>query len=343
PVLPYDPSRGCYWGKCAFCHYGLCSQGTAVYRERKIPDIVDHLTHLSKRWGCGNFYFSQDAFLPETTRELALSIKNSGLDITWSTDMRPEKGLTENTCMELRKGGALSMALGIESASPRLLKLINKGVSVDTMKTAVKNLASAGIAVEVMCFNNFPTETLDEAMATLGFIKTLKKDIALFINGRFGLSHGSRVALFPEKYGIKKIWRIEGDELGTGLFYETQLPGKSADDQDIIDESINSLSKYWWLHDYPWAGSLSTAHTILWYAKRGKDVFRNCAETGRMAKIPKKRHPLKIRYNINRMESLAMDNEADIWDTMMHKHRKVSEYGYNMLAEKLPLFYPEKR
>jgi len=31
-VLPYDPTRGCYWGKCAFCHYGLSPRGTAVYR-----------------------------------------------------------------------------------------------------------------------------------------------------------------------------------------------------------------------------------------------------------------------------------------------------------------------
>ena len=234
------------------------------------------------------------------------------------------------------------MALGIESASPRILKLINKGVSVDTMKTAVRNLASAGIAVETMCFNNFPTETLDDAMATMGFIKASKKFIALFINGRFGLSHGSRVALFPHQYGINKIWQIDGDELGTGLFYETILPGRTAYEQDLIDDAINSLSKYWWLHDYPWAGALSTAHTILWYSKRGKDVFRDCAETGRRISFPGQRHRLKSRYNINHIETVAMDNEAKIWETMIYKDRKVSEYSYNTLAGKLPLLYPEK-
>ena len=35
-VLPYDPTRGCYWGKCTFCHYGLAEVGTANYRERPV-------------------------------------------------------------------------------------------------------------------------------------------------------------------------------------------------------------------------------------------------------------------------------------------------------------------
>ena len=35
-VLPYDPTRGCYWGKCTFCHYGLAEVGTAAYREREV-------------------------------------------------------------------------------------------------------------------------------------------------------------------------------------------------------------------------------------------------------------------------------------------------------------------
>ena len=33
-VWPYDPTRGCYWGRCAFCHYGLSCRGTAAYRQR---------------------------------------------------------------------------------------------------------------------------------------------------------------------------------------------------------------------------------------------------------------------------------------------------------------------
>ncbi|MBA3010631.1 MAG: B12-binding domain-containing radical SAM protein [Proteobacteria bacterium] len=338
-VLPYDPTRGCYWGRCAFCHYGLCRKGTAKYRQRKVGDMVAHLKEMAARWGCRNFYFSQDAFLPKTARKLSLALQASDLKIHWSTDMRPEPELTEEVCKDLAAGGALSMALGIESASPRLLKLINKGIFVDRMQAAVENLGAAGIAVEAMCFNGFPTETPADAMATLGFIRTLKEKIALFICGRFGLWHGSHVALHPELYGIRRIWQMKGDELGTGLFYESRVP-RSPGDQDRIDGAIDRLSDLWWLHDYPWAGALSTAHTLLWYARKGADVFRRHAAVPDQVALPQEKSNLKSRFNMKQMMARAGENEARIWQTLVHGQETVGREPYEALAASLPRAYP---
>ena len=44
PVLPYVPTRGCYWGKCAFCHYGLAEHGTARYRQRPPEQVARHVS-----------------------------------------------------------------------------------------------------------------------------------------------------------------------------------------------------------------------------------------------------------------------------------------------------------
>ncbi|MCE5262192.1 MAG: B12-binding domain-containing radical SAM protein, partial [Deltaproteobacteria bacterium] len=49
PVLPYDPTRGCYWGKCAFCHYGLTECGTARYRERPVEQAARHIHDMASR------------------------------------------------------------------------------------------------------------------------------------------------------------------------------------------------------------------------------------------------------------------------------------------------------
>jgi anaerobic magnesium-protoporphyrin IX monomethyl ester cyclase len=339
-VLPYDPTRGCYWGKCAFCHYGLCSTGTARYRERNISDMVNHIKHISEKWQCRNFYFSQDAFLPKTAQRLGFALKENNLDIRWSTDMRPETALTPDMCKALKNGGALSIALGIESASPRVLKLINKGIDVNAMKDAIKNLSSAGIAVETMCFNNFPTEKLKDALTTIEFIRENKKWIALFINGRFGLSHGSRVANHPEEFGISEIWQVAGDEIGTGLFYRMKAKERSIKDQEAIDKAIDRLSGFWWLHDYPWAGSLSTAHTILWYAKKGTDVFRKSAKKRHKASFSPPQIKVKSRYDIESMESSVIENEAEIWYTLVYVDRAVSPERYNKLGEKFPHIYP---
>ena len=342
-VLPYDPTRGCYWGKCAFCHYGLCREGTAQYRERRIEDMTAHLRDLSSRHQCRNFYFSQDAFLPATARTLSLALGKENLDIRWSSDMRPEKTLTKDCCRDLKDGGALSIALGIESASPRVLKLIHKGITPETMRAAVENLAGQGIAVEAMCFNAFPTETPAEAKITLQFIRDLKKDIALFICGRFGLWHGSHVALHPEQYQIRKIWQLAGDELGTALFYESSGPSRSPEDQDRIDDAVDALSRQWWLHDYPWAGSLSTAHTLLWYARAGRDIFKGQAGIQRRMALPEQKSGRKSRYDIQKLRHQAGIHEAGIWEQLIHGLKAVGRKQYEALAKALPHVYPVKK
>src|SRR5262249_22160004 len=88
-VLPYDPTRGCYWGVCTFCHYGLAEKGTAPYKERAVETMLDHLAALSARFGTRYFYFSQDSVAPKTLVRLAEGIVARGLDLRWATDLKP--------------------------------------------------------------------------------------------------------------------------------------------------------------------------------------------------------------------------------------------------------------
>jgi hypothetical protein len=258
-VLPYDPTRGCYWGKCAFCHYGLAECGTARYRERPVEQAAGHIRLLADRYGCRLFHFSQDSLSPKTARRLAEALKatlgpalGGQPPVRWATDMRPEPALDPECCRVLAEGGALGMALGVESAAPRVLKLIHKGLSVWDAALAVKNLAAAGIAVEVMCFTDFPTETGREALMTARFIEELRESIALFICGEFDLVAGARVAQHPGEYGIRETWHVAGDEFSTTLFYEESAPSKTPADREGIDDAVDRLARSWWLHRYPW-------------------------------------------------------------------------------------------
>jgi hypothetical protein len=57
--------------------------------------------------------------------KVAQAIVDSGLDIRWATDLKPEKYLTAERAELLRKSGAVACALGVESGSARVLKLID--------------------------------------------------------------------------------------------------------------------------------------------------------------------------------------------------------------------------
>ena len=126
-TLPYDPTRGCYWGKCTFCHYGLAEIGTASYRERAVETCVAHLAALSAKHGTRQFYLSQDSVAPKTIVRLAGALADAGLELRWATDLKPERYLTAGRAETLRRGGAVACALGVESARARVLALIDKG------------------------------------------------------------------------------------------------------------------------------------------------------------------------------------------------------------------------
>ena len=344
PVLPYDPTRGCYWGKCAFCHYGLAECGTARYRERPVEQAAGHIRDLADRYGCRLFHLSQDSLSPRTARRLAEALKSSfksatreQLPIRWATDMRPEPALDAECGRILAEGGALGVALGVESAAPRVLKLIHKGLSVPDAAAAVKNLAAAGIAAEVMCFTDFPTETGREALMTVRFIAELAGSVALFICGEFALTAGSRVAQHPGEYGIRETWHLAGDEFLTTLFYEEAAPSKTPADREQIDAAVDRLARSWRLHRYPWAGSLSTAHTLFWYDRCGADVFRRLAGTKRKPAEPRRgKRRLPRRRDLEQVWQRARENEAEIWRIMVTEKRTVTREAYRRLARALP-------
>jgi hypothetical protein len=333
-VLPYDPTRGCYWGVCTFCHYGLAEVGTARYRERPETAVLDHLASLKAKHGVRIFYFSQDVFSPRIATRIARGIRERGLDVKWGTDMRPEKAFGPERCAELAAGGMLSTALGVESANPRVLSLIDKGIPADDVKRAIQSLSQAGVAVEAMCFTDFPTETYREAMESVRFVEGIKDDLSLFILGRFDLTHGALVAQRPGEFGIKEVWQVDGDELGTGLFYAEKRKPKSAKDQARLEEAVAELSRGWRLHRYPWAGALSTAHTMLWYARHGKDVFRRLG--ARVPAVPgAKVREGEARFDVERIGATAAENEAGIWEDLVHGERCVRTVAYRARADVL--------
>jgi hypothetical protein len=334
-VLPYDPTRGCYWGVCTFCHYGLAEVGTAKYRERPVETVLDHLEALQRKHGTRVFYFSQDVFSPRVATNIARGIVARGLDVKWGTDMRPERSLTPERCRELVAGGQLSAALGVESASPRVLSLVDKGIPVEAVRDAIVHLSRAGVAVEAMCFSDFPTESYREAMQTVRFVEGVGDDLSLFILGRFDLTHGSLVAQKPGDFGIEEVWGVEGDELGTGLFFAERRRSKRPSEQAKLEDAVSALSSRWRLRRYPWAGALSTAHTMLWYARHGKDVFRRLTTTGDARIRGARARVATARFDVARVHAESAAREAELWERMVHEERRVSRATYEERAAAL--------
>jgi hypothetical protein len=304
--------------------------------------MLAHLRALSQRHGTRYFYFSQDSVAPKTLLKLSAALADSGLDLAWATDLKPEKYLTAERAQVLRRGGAVACALGVESGSPRVLGLIDKGAPVEVVGEVIDRLDAAGIAVEAMCFTGFPTETAAEALQTIDFLDARRDQVAAFIVGEFDLTHGALVAQDPERFGIDQVWQVEGDQLGTGLFYREAVPSKRGDEPARVDQALDQLAAGWLLRRYPWAGSLSTAHTVFYYQRYGKGVLRTLARRVRGGVIGARSVTVAARFDLA-AAARAEEAEARIWHHLVRERRQVSREAYQALAAELPSLRPKAR
>jgi len=195
-----------------------------------------------------------------------------------------------------------------------------------------------------MCFTDFPTESGDEALATLRFLTEERQDVALFIVGRFGLTHGAKVAQEPSSFGLSEVFTLEGDELQTGLFFTEKRKAKRPRDHVRVDAALDEVSKAYWLRHYPWAGALSTAHTILYYDRFGRDVFRRLAEEN----VPRDGNGILGKRSLSQEATFSLsaldeaeEHEQQIWQHLIYERRQVSRALYEQLASEAPSLYPE--
>jgi radical SAM superfamily enzyme YgiQ (UPF0313 family) len=83
---------------------------------------------------------------------------------------------TEEMVNLMAEAGCRQIAVGIESGSPKILKQIGKGVSVDTIRRTVKWAKSAGILVRGYFLLGMPEESHEDLMMTERFADELELD-----------------------------------------------------------------------------------------------------------------------------------------------------------------------
>jgi radical SAM superfamily enzyme YgiQ (UPF0313 family) len=201
PVLPILSSRGCYWGKCAFCSNNESCHGK--YRRRDPKKVVDDMQELSKKHGVTNFAFSDEAISPGSMSSLSDELISRETHFNCSTNVRLERQFTAELCNKIYKAGFKLLYFGLESGCSRILDLMDKGITKETAVEVCRNAHNAGIWNHLYTFLGFPTESWEEAHETIEFLFSNKNVINSFSLGNFVLNKGASLLNDPEKYGIK--------------------------------------------------------------------------------------------------------------------------------------------
>jgi hypothetical protein len=204
-------AHGCYWGKCTFCDISL--DYIKVYEPIAAKLIVDRIEDLINNTGQNGFHFVDEAAPPALMREVALEILRRKISVTWWTNIRFEKSFTRDLCLLLKASGCIAVSGGLEVASDRLLKLIDKGVTVEQVAKVTRNFTEAGVMVHAYLMYGYPTQTIQETVDSLEMVRQLF-EAGVLQSGfwhQFAMTAHSPVGLYPEKFGVVK----ETEEIGT--------------------------------------------------------------------------------------------------------------------------------
>ena len=203
-------AHGCYWGKCTFCDGKL--DYIQRYESSSIESIVDRMECIMKQTGQSGFHFVDEAAPPALMRKLAEEILKRKLIISYWTNVRFEKSFTPELCYLMGQSGCIAISGGLEVASPRILKLINKGITIETARESMKNFADAGIMTHAYLMYGFTTETAQETIDSLEVVRDLFADglIQSAYWHRYAMTIHSPSGHDPESVGAKRIKQLLG-------------------------------------------------------------------------------------------------------------------------------------
>ncbi len=274
--INYSPTRGCYWNRCTFCDYGLnTDRPTSPWRERSIDQVVDDLGKVLTDHQIDNVYFAVDVMAPGYLERLSEAIVKNGFKFHWSAELRMEKIFSPDRCEKMVEAGMVCASFGMESGNQRILDLIDKGTKVEYMEETLKNFARAGVAVQLMTFHGFPTETREEKAGTIEFIQRTRDYWATGGFGTFQLTGGAIVARKPELFGITLLGN---DKVDVGRSVDYFVDGAEergaifADDYDATFDDNGGFFPS--ALGRPWAGGIDSLHSMIYYATYGSDFFK---------------------------------------------------------------------
>ena len=196
-------AHGCYWKKCSFCDVTLDYIGR--YQTAPIDITLEKIEKMIQETGQTGFHFVDEAAPPAVLRALAEKLIEKNLKISWWGNIRFEKTFTPELCELLARSGCVAVSGGLEVASDRLLKLMEKGVTFEQVTRVTHAFSQAGILVHTYLMYGFPSQTECETVDALERVRQLFEQGCIHSAywHRFSATAHSPIGKNPMKYGIK--------------------------------------------------------------------------------------------------------------------------------------------
>jgi radical SAM superfamily enzyme YgiQ (UPF0313 family) len=167
--ISFNSSRGCTFG-CKFCWDPVIHK--RKWRAMGPETVLDQIKRIVRDYDIRGFLFTDDNFFIDMDRAYHIldGIVRADLDISLGKlQIRADIvcKMDRDFFSLLVRSGVKRLTIGVESASQRILKLINKNLSAEKVLEANYKLTDYPIVPHYLLMMGLPTETLDEFAQSL--------------------------------------------------------------------------------------------------------------------------------------------------------------------------------
>jgi len=172
--------RGCPFN-CGFCASNVVWQANdksnaAVIRRRPVEAVIEELSILRHQYHFDFFYIHDDTFgiKENDIFEFCEAYQKSGLKMLWGTESRVNCIQKKEVVTTLKAAGCVQLDFGVETGSPKLLKIANKGINVEQTITAFELCKAQGIRTFANILLNLPEENTEDLTLSHSLIVRIK-------------------------------------------------------------------------------------------------------------------------------------------------------------------------
>lgn len=170
-------ARGCPY-HCPFCFSSKFWRAT--FRTNSPEYVVDEMEHLISYYSSKLIYIYDDLFTINKARmqKIAQLMQEKGLNQETELGVVGRCDLfDEETCIILKQMNVKHVSFGMESGNERILALLKNGkMKTSHIKNSVSLARKYGFTIDGSYIIGSPSETEEEMLETLEFIKSLKLD-----------------------------------------------------------------------------------------------------------------------------------------------------------------------
>lgn len=234
-VLPYESARGCYWGRCKFCHH--VQHYKRGYQVKPINKVINELLTYKSKYNFKIVSFTDAAIPPRRVKDIANAFIEKKLNLKWAMFCKVSEKFNKELFALAYNSGLDTLSIGIETVSSRLSEYIGKPIDREIALKTLKASHQAGIHTSAGIINGFPGETFDDLKELELFLEEIGDFIYTYPK-LLRLEKGSEFYKSPEKYNIKILERDNENRLS--VYYQfIDLNNNNEIRKFIMENNIN--------------------------------------------------------------------------------------------------------